>query len=150
MLGKSYFPCHQVTLFRQGNPLESLRPEYIEAVAASRWNLWLIPLFFLPPLLFALLAYRGCNAWLRAAAVIGCIILTWFSLWFYSEVIWTTMELHAQTGAEWNDVTSDTGRVLGPILVGIPFAVTYTLLWWGTCSSIGWTARFIRRKSRAG
>jgi hypothetical protein len=31
--------------------LQSLRPEYLKAVAAARWNLWLIPFFLSAPLL---------------------------------------------------------------------------------------------------
>ena len=126
--------------------MDTFRPEYLEAVAAARWNLWLIPLLLCAPLLLLVPVLRRWHwAAITGLAVIGTIA-TWISVFGYSETIWKTMEAHAQTGAEIEDVTSDTGRVLGPFLVGIPFALFYTAAWLGTSLAIrAITKRFLRR-----
>lgn len=122
------------------------RPEYIDAVSASRWNIWLIPLFLLSPTLFTLITYKRTNVWVNSVAVIACTVFTWLSLCFYTEHIWNTMELNAQTDAEWQDVTADSGRLVAPFLVGVPFAIVYTLFWFATCSFSGWAIRLIYRR----
>ena len=56
------------------------------------------------------------------------------------------MEFHAQTDAEWDDVTADTGRIFGPFLLGVPFAIIYTLLWLTGCSMTGLAIGAIQRR----
>jgi len=42
--------------------------------------------------------------------------------------MWYIRENNAQTEAEWADVTADTAKLFAPVIIGIPFAVGYTLL----------------------
>ncbi len=109
--------------------MDEIRPEYLEAVSAARWNGWLGPLFASAPTILAICIIKRWHcAWLVAAVPIAMFI-TWVSLILYADHIWEAMRAHAVTKAEWREVTSDTGRLYGPILVGIPFAVLYTLVW---------------------
>jgi hypothetical protein len=118
--------------------LNGIRPEWLEAVAASRWNLWLIPSFMTAPLL-ALIPFLRRWYWIVIIpSVVVAVIATWISLFCYSETIWETMEANAQTSAEWDEVTSDTGRVFGPFLCGVPFAVIYTTIWLGVSLATRW------------
>jgi hypothetical protein len=110
--------------------MDTLRPEYLEAVAAARWNLWLIPLFLSGPLLLLVPVIRRWHWAVIVGLLLAAAVATWFSVFAYSETIWKTMEANAKTAAEINDVTSDTGRVLGPFLLGIPFALFYSAAWW--------------------
>lgn len=116
--------------------MDTFRPEYLEAVAASRWNLWLIPLFLSVPLLLLVPVLRRWHWAVIGGLALAGAVATWFSLFAYSETIWKTMEAHAQTNAEIDDVTSDTGRVFGPFLLGIPFALFYAATWWGISLAI--------------
>ena len=111
--------------------MDTLRPEYLEAVSAARWNLWLIPLFLSAPLLLMMPVLRRWHwAVIVSLALVG-VVATWLSLFAYSETIWRTMETHAETAAEIDEVTSDTARVMGPFLLGIPLAVFYSAIWCG-------------------
>ena len=127
--------------------VETLRPEYLEAVAAARLNLWLIPLLLAAPLLVLMAVLRRWHWAAITGLTLMAAIVTWMSLFGYSETIWKTMEAHAETPAEIKEVTSDTGRALGPFLLGIPFAVFYSALWCG----IAFTLRtLIKRFRRSG
>jgi len=111
--------------------MDTFRPEYLEAVSAARWNLWLVPLFLAAPLLLLVPVLRRWHwAFIAGLALVG-VVATWFSIFAYSETIWKTMEAHAATAAEIDEVTSDTGRVFGPFLLGTPVAVFYSALWVG-------------------
>ena len=57
------------------------------------------------------------------------------------------MEAHAHTDAEWSEVTADTGRLFGPILVGIPFAIVYTVICWASVALVGWLSRSLLGRS---
>ena len=128
--------------------METFRPEYLEAVAASRWNVWLIPLFLSAPLLLLVAVLRRWHwAVITGLALVGAVA-TWFSVFAYSETIWKTMEANAQTAAEMEDVASDTARVFGPFLLGIPFAVFYTLIWLGISLVIRVISKRVRRAQR--
>lgn len=111
--------------------MDTLRPEYLEAVTASRWNLWLIPLFLSTPLLLLVPVVRRWHWAVLVGLFVAGAVATWFSLYAHSETIWRTMEANAETAAEMKEVASDTGRSFGPFLVGIPFAVLYGAVWWG-------------------
>ncbi|HOY59211.1 MAG TPA: hypothetical protein PK640_13890 [Verrucomicrobiota bacterium] len=111
--------------------LTTFRPEYLDAVAAARWNLWLIPVLLSAPLLLLLPVLKRWHWALITGLAFVCAIATWFSLFAYSETIWKTMEANAQTAAEIREVTADTGRVFGPFLLGIPFALFYAAVWAG-------------------
>jgi hypothetical protein len=111
--------------------MDTLRPEYLEAVAASRWNLWLFPLFLAAPLLLLAPVLRRWHGAVLVGLALAGAVATWFSVYGYSETIWRTMEANAKTSAEIDEVTSDTGRVFGPFLLGIPFALFYGVIWWG-------------------
>lgn len=124
---------------------EGIRPEFLEAVASARFNLWLAPLFLAAPLLLLVSVLRRWH-W----AVIGGVTLlaafaTWISYFGYSETIWKTMEAHAETSAEIDEVTSDTDRVFGPFFLGIPIAVVYCTAWWAMAFGI----RLVTQKLRA-
>ena len=125
-----------------------LRPEWLEAVAAARWNLFLLPLFGLAP---CLLIPAVTRRW-HAAVVIGLVFVTMIGTWFagfgYSETIWNTMVDRAETDAEIDEAMSDTGRVFGPFLIGVPFSFLYTMGWLGL--SFGWLAFRDRRRGPAG
>jgi hypothetical protein len=128
-------------------------PEYLEAVAAARWSWWLLPLFLLAPILAVFCRYHRLNIWLTLALLIVAAVGTWYSLWCYSEGIWTAMEKHASTAAELDEVTSDTGRVLGPFLFGIPFSTIYSLASYAFASLVQWVwnrARSVQQVRVAG
>lgn len=116
--------------------MDTLRPEYVEAVAAARWNLWLIPLFLAAPAILVLPIYRRWHWGVILCLAFVAALATWVSLFGYSETIWRTMEVHAESSAEIEDVTSDTGRVFGPFFLGIPFALFYTTVWWAVSFAI--------------
>lgn len=118
--------------------MNGIRPEWLEAVAASRWNLWLIPSFMTAPLLVLVPFLRRWYWIVIIPSVIVAVIATWISLFCYSETIWETKEANAQTSAEIDEVTSDTGRVFGPFLRGVPFAVIYTTIWLGISLATRW------------
>lgn len=130
---------------RAAGLMNTFRPEYLEAVAAARWNLWLLPLFLSTPLLLLLPVLRRRHWAVIAVLAVAGAVATWFSLFAYSETIWKTMEANAQTAAEIEDVTSDTGRVLGPFLLGIPFAFFYAAAWWGIAVAVRAVAKRFRR-----
>jgi hypothetical protein len=111
--------------------IETIRPEYLEAVSASRVNLWLLPLFLAAPLLILAPVLRRWHWALVAGLALIAAAATWVSIFGYSETIWKTMEAHARTAAEMEEVASDTGRVFGPFFVGIPAAVFYVGVWCG-------------------
>ena len=124
--------------------MNTFRPECLEVVAAARWNLWLIPLFLSAPLLLVVPVLRRWHwAVIAGLALVGAVA-TWSSVFGYSETIWKTMESNAKTAAEIEDVTSDTGRVLGPFLLGIPFALFYVAAWWGISVAIRAIAKRFR------
>ena len=109
--------------------IEIIRPEYNEAVEASRSNFWLILVILAAPFLIFTPVLRRWHWVLIVGVVLFAAFVTWVSVFFYSETIWETMEAHAKTAAEIEDVASDTGRVLGPFLLGIPLAVFYSVVW---------------------
>ena len=110
--------------------IAALRPEYLEAVSAARVNLWLLPLFFAAPLLVLVPVLRRWHWAVITGLTLIAAIATWISFFGWSETIWKTMEAHAETAAEIQEVASDTDRVFGPFLLGIPIAVVYCLAWW--------------------
>lgn len=126
--------------------IETFRPEYLEAVAAARVNLWLIPLFLAAPFLMLVAVLRRWHWGVITGLTLIAAIATWISLCGYSETIWRTMAAHAETAAEIQELTSDTVRVLGPFLIGIPFAVFYSAIWCGISFAFrAFTTRFCRR-----
>ena len=109
--------------------IETIRPEYRDAVEAARSNFWLIPVFLASPILIFTAVLRRWHWVFIVAVVLFAAFVTWVFLFFYSETLWETMEAHAETDAEIKDVASDTGRVLGPFLLGMPLAVFYSGGW---------------------
>ncbi len=129
------------------NPAE-FSPQYVDAVAAARWSYWLFPLFLLAPFLAMLCRWHRLNIWLTLVVMMMATVGIWFSLWCYSEGIWTAMENNATTAAEMDEVTSDTGRVLGPFLVGAPFSMVYSFASYLIVWSGHWLASRVRSHER--
>ena len=125
--------------------LNTFRPEYLDAVAAARWNLWLIPVFLSAPFFLLRPVLRRWHWAIIIGLALASAVATWFSLFAYSETIWKTMETHARTNAEMKDVASDTGRVFGPFLLGIPFALFYSAVWVGLSLAVRAIAKRFRR-----
>ena len=109
--------------------IETIRPEYRDAVEAARSNFWLIPVFLAAPILIFTAVLRRWHWVFIVGVILFAAFVTWVFLFFYSETLWETMEAHAETDAEIEDVASDTGRVLGPFLLGMPLAVFYSAGW---------------------
>lgn len=134
-----------LTLRRSVEQMDDLRPEYLDAVEAARWNGWLIPLFVAAPITIAICFVKRLHPGWLVGAALAAMFATWVSLILYSEHIWETMGAHAVTDAEWDQVTADTGRLFGPILVGIPFSVVYTLVWLLVIATGNWVVRAVGR-----
>lgn len=130
--------------------IDTIRPEFQQAVEASRVNLWLVPLFFSAPLIVLAPVLRRWHWVAISALTLIAGIATWVSFFAYSETIWRTMEAHAETTAELEEVASDTGRVFGPFLLGTPFALIYAVLWLGTAFVLRAITRKFRRPDLVG
>lgn len=123
---------------------ETIRPEFLEAVAAARFNLWLVPLFLSAPALLLVPVLRRWPWPVIAGLSVIAIIATWISFFCHSETIWRTMGALAETAAETDEYYSDTDRVFGPFLIGTPFALFYSGLWCG----ISFASRAFMRRFR--
>ena len=122
--------------------MDEFRPEYVQALDAARWNFWWYVAAVIPILLLVPAAAKrrlGCLAFPLA------YFLSWVAFCCAVEYYWTTKEQHAATGAEWADVTADTGRLFGPVLVGVPLVVIYVSLVAGLIYA---TAAIVRRLGR--
>ena len=75
----------------------TIRPDYVEAVEATRMNRWLVP---------------GLRRW-HWAVIAG--LTTWFSSYGWCETSWRTVEALAVTDAETAEAASDTDAVFEPI-----------------------------------
>lgn len=126
--------------------MDDFRPEYLAALAAARWNLWLVPMFLAPPaiLLFCFYPWRTCLTTFCATAAAMCA--TWICFSLYVEHYWETKSQLAQTDVEIKDATADTGRLFGPVLVGVPFAICYTLACLSVLATIDWMISLLRRR----
>lgn len=130
--------------------MDDFHVEYLAALDAARWNLWLVPMFLAPPaiLLLAFYPWKTCLTTFCATAAAMCV--AWICFCLYVEHYWETKSLLAQTDAEMHDATADTGRLFGPVLVGVPFAVGYTLLCLYVLAAIDWIVTLLRRRRTRG
>lgn len=103
-----------------------MRPEYLEALEAARWNWWWLATLVLP----ALLICASSRKWWWA--IIGFLVavpLCWILFALAVEHFWEVKFRLAETEVERRDATADTARLFGPILIGTPFAVLYCTGW---------------------
>jgi len=129
--------------------IETIRPEYLEAVEAARLtarlNPWLILLLLAAPLMVLVPVQRRWHWAVIAGLALIAAIATWFSYYGWSESSWRTIEALAVTDAERAEAASDTDAVFEPIFLGTPFAVFYSVIWCGIAYALrAFTKRFRR------
>ena len=129
--------------------IETIRPEYLEAVEAARVtarvNLWLIPLLLAAPLLVLVRVLRRWHWAVISGLVLTTVLATWFSYYGWSDTSWITIEALAVTDAEMAEAASDTDAVFEPFFLGTPFAVFYSAIWCGIAFALrAFTKRFRR------
>jgi hypothetical protein len=129
--------------------MDAFRPEYLDAVAAARWNGWLLPLFLAAPTILVVCFATRMKRRPIAVGLLASMFATWLSLFLYSERIWETMGNYAVTDAERREFTADTGRLFGPVLVGVPFSALYTLCWFSIIGILNWGIRALTTPKRA-
>ena len=101
--------------------MDEIRPEYVEALNAARWNYWWYVAAAIPALLLvpaALTRKLGCLAFPAA------YFLSWLALNFAVQHYWAAKEANAVTDAEWADVTADTAQLYAGVTT-IPYAFVY-------------------------
>ena len=108
--------------------MDELRPEYVNAVEAALWNYWFILAYLLPFLILLPLGWKRSHRILTAIGAVLSLAICWLCYAKGIRYMWYIREINAQTEAEWADVTADTAKLFAPIIIGIPFAVGYTLL----------------------
>lgn len=133
--------------------METIRPEYLEAVEAARftarWNLWLIPLLLAAPLVVTVPLLRRWPWAVTVGLALFAVVATWFSYYGWSETSWRTLESLAVTDAEKADAASDTDAVFEPIFLGTWFALLYSVMWCGIAYALRAATKKCRRPGSA-
>jgi hypothetical protein len=121
---------------------DAMRPEYLHALEWARWNHWLLAMWIVPAVMLCLAA----RSWKISLPVLPlAIVVCWWFLFLGVEYYWDVKGRIAVTEAEQEDFTSDAGRLYGPILVGVPFAIEYCCLWCAGSLAVTGTLALVRR-----
>ena len=105
--------------------MNQFRPEYAEAVSWAVLNHWFFASLLIPPLLLWTTTWFRCHWVIITGALVASLLLCWLTFGLGVHYIWDVKELHAQTEAEWADVTADTAKLFAPAFIGIPYAFVY-------------------------
>ena len=120
-----------------------LRPEYVEATDAARFNFWLW-LSIATPWLLVLASTTKRKT--RIYAIIFSYPVCWILFCIAVEHYWNAKLEFAMTDAEMSDATADTGRLFGPVVVGIPLVAIYVTFVSLLICAVDWIGRVIIRK----
>jgi hypothetical protein len=121
-----------------------VRPEYLQALEAARWNHWFLLMLVVP----AILLCFATRSWtLGFVALPVACVLCWLFFFLAVEYYWDVKDRMALTPKEMEDATGDTARLYGPVLVEFPFAVIYCSLWWVVASVGNWIWKWTRRRA---
>lgn len=117
-----------------------MRPEYLDALDAARWNYWFLVMLVVPPLLICagrLAGKSGCIVFVAA------FVVCWHCFGMWVGYYWDVKLQMAVTPAELHDSTADTAALYGPALVGTPFALIYCTAWVIVVAVVAWAYRFV-------
>ena len=119
------------------------RPEYIEATDAARYNFWLWLSVATP---WILVLASTAKRKIRIFAIVLSYPVCWILFCVAVEYYWNAKLYFAVTEAEMSDATADTGRLYGPVMVGIPLVAIYVTIVSVLICAVEWIGRVLARK----